>query len=127
MKPRDEVEGMLAAQMLATHNAAMECMRRAMLHEQTFVGRDQNLKHAVRLMSLYERQFAALDKRRGGGCQKITVEHVNVHACGQAIVGDVHPGALQPQSPDADSGVQSTAMLSDGSASSGEGARRSAC
>jgi hypothetical protein len=85
------------------------------------VSRDQNLKHAAKLMSLYERQLAALDKRRGGGRQKITVEHVNVHAGGQAIVGDVHAGALRPQSPDAGSGDQPIAMLSDDSASSGDG------
>ena len=36
--PRDELEGMIAAQLLATHNAAMECYRRAMLGEQTFEG-----------------------------------------------------------------------------------------
>ena len=29
--PRDELEGMIAAQLLAAHNAAMECYRRAML------------------------------------------------------------------------------------------------
>src|SRR4051812_47248380 len=34
--PRDVVEGMLAAQMVATHEAAMECLRRAALAEQTF-------------------------------------------------------------------------------------------
>lgn len=89
IKPRDEVEGMLAAQMVASHNAAMECMRRAMIPSQSLVGRDSNLKHAVKLMGLYERQLATLDKRRGKGKQKITVEHVNVHEGGQAIVGNV--------------------------------------
>ncbi|MGN3975260.1 hypothetical protein [Tsuneonella sp. SYSU-LHT278] len=87
--PRSELEGMLAVQMLSVHNAAMECMRRAMLEQQTFEGRDQNLKHAAKLMSLYERQLAALDRHRGKGQQKITVEHVTVEAGGQAIVGDV--------------------------------------
>jgi hypothetical protein len=90
--PRDEVEAMLAAQMLSTHNAAMECMRRAMIPEQTFVGREQALKHGAKLMQLYERQMAALDKRRGQGQQKITVEHVTVEAGGQAIVGNVVAG-----------------------------------
>ena len=42
--PKDESEGMLAAQMLACHNAAMECFRRAMIKEQPFAGRQQNLK-----------------------------------------------------------------------------------
>ena len=37
--PADEVEGMLAAQMIAAHQASMECFRRAMLHEQTLDGR----------------------------------------------------------------------------------------
>ena len=37
--PRDELEGMMAAQLIAAHNAAMECYRRAMIGEQTFEGR----------------------------------------------------------------------------------------
>ncbi len=34
--PKDELEGMMAAQLIAAHNAAMECYRRAMLGELTF-------------------------------------------------------------------------------------------
>lgn len=34
--PRDELEAMMAAQLIAAHNA-MECYRRAMLPEQTFI------------------------------------------------------------------------------------------
>jgi hypothetical protein len=37
--PKDELEGMMAAQLIAAHNAAMECFRRAMLGDQTFEGR----------------------------------------------------------------------------------------
>jgi hypothetical protein len=91
--PADELEGMLAAQMVSTHNAVMECLRRAMHSEQTFEGREVNLKHAAKLMSLYLQQVAALDKHRGGGRQKITVEHVTVEAGGQAIVGNVSHGS----------------------------------
>src|SRR4051794_24431159 len=36
--PKDELEGMLAGQLIAAHSAAMECYRRAMLPEQTFEG-----------------------------------------------------------------------------------------
>lgn len=93
--PRSELEGMLAAQMIAAHNGAMECLRRAMMERQTFEGRDQNLKHATKLMGLYERQLAALDKHRGKGQQRITVEHVTVEAGGQAIVGEVHTGGKE--------------------------------
>lgn len=93
LAPRDELEGMLASQMVATHHAAMECLRRAMIPDQTFDGREQNLKHATKLLGVYARQVEALDKHRGHGQQKITVEHVNVHAGGQAIVGNVETGA----------------------------------
>ena len=41
--PKDELEGMMAAQLIAAHNAAMECYRRAMIGEQTFEGRRENL------------------------------------------------------------------------------------
>jgi hypothetical protein len=41
--PRGELEGMIAAQLLGCHNASMECYLRAMLGEQTFEGRHENL------------------------------------------------------------------------------------
>jgi hypothetical protein len=93
MAPRDELEGMLAAQMAATHSAAMECFRRAMLEAQTFEGRGQNLGHANKLVRSYAVLLEALDRHRGKGQQVVRVEHVTVNAGGQAIVGMVeHPG-----------------------------------
>jgi len=89
IKPTDDIERMLAAQMVATHNSAMECLKRAALGEQTFAGRDMNLKHAVKLLAIYARQMDALNKHRGKGQQKVTVEHVHVEAGGQAVVGNV--------------------------------------
>jgi hypothetical protein len=89
IKPKDSVEIMLGMQMIGAHEAAIECLRRAMLTDQTWEGRDLNLKHAVRLMSVYERQVAALDKHRGGGQQNVTVKYVHVAEGGQAIVGNV--------------------------------------
>jgi len=90
--PRDEIEGMLAAQMIAAHNAAMECYRRAMLANQTYHGREQSLKFAAKLSNATAKLQAALDKHRGKGQQKVTVEHVHVHQGGQAIVGNVDTG-----------------------------------
>lgn len=109
LAPADPAEGMLVAQMIGAHEAAMECLRRAMLTGQTFAGRDQNLKHATKLMSLYERQLAALDKRRGRGQQKVTVEHVHVAAGGQAIVGSVTTGGRSQTEPPAPLAHQETA------------------
>ncbi len=49
--PRDAAEGMLAAQMVAVHEAAMECLRRAMLDGQSFEGRQANLGQAGEVAS----------------------------------------------------------------------------
>lgn len=89
IKPMDMIENMLATQMVATHSAALECLRRAMLTNQTFAGFEQSLKHAAKLMSIYARQVETLNKHRGKGQQKVTVEHVHVAAGGQAMVGHI--------------------------------------
>jgi len=91
--PRDECEGMIAAQMVACHHAAMECYRRAMIREQTFEGRSENLNQANKLSRTYSTLLEALNRHRGKGQQKVTVEHVHVHSGGQAVVGMVEaPG-----------------------------------
>jgi hypothetical protein len=87
--PKDELEGMLGAQLLASHNAAMECYRRAMIDEQTFEGRRENLNQANKLSRTYATLLEALNRHRGKGTQKVTVEHVTVNAGGKAIVGAV--------------------------------------
>jgi hypothetical protein len=83
------MEGMIAAQLLATHNATMECYRRAMIAEQTLEGRRENLNQANKLARTYATLIEALNRHRGKGQQKVTVEHVHVHAGGQAVVGMV--------------------------------------
>jgi hypothetical protein len=91
--PKDELEGMIAAQLIAAHNAAMECYRRAMIGEQTFEGRRENLHQANKLSRSYAVLLDTLNRHRGKGQQKVTVEHVHVHAGGQAVVGMVEtPG-----------------------------------
>ncbi|MGE3064906.1 MAG: hypothetical protein AB7K67_04935 [Hyphomicrobiaceae bacterium] len=85
--PKDELEGMIAAQLIAAHNAAMECYRRAMIGKQTFEGRRENLAQANKLSRTYATLLEALNRHRGKGQQKVTVEHV--HAGGQAVVGMV--------------------------------------
>jgi hypothetical protein len=95
--PRDELEGMLAAQLIAAHNASMECYRRGMLGEQTFEGRRENLAQASKASRTFVTLLEALNRNRGKGQQKVTVEHVTVNAGGQAIVGAVQaPGGGAP-------------------------------
>jgi hypothetical protein len=99
--PRDELEGMMAAQLLAAHSAAMECYRRAMIPDQTFEGRNQNLNYANKLSRTWATLLNALNKHRGKGQQKFTVEHVHVHAGGQAVVGTVErPGGRDKGKPE---------------------------
>jgi hypothetical protein len=56
---------MLAAQMIACHNASMECYRRAMLSEQTFEGRRENLNQANKLSRTYSALLDSLNRHRG--------------------------------------------------------------
>jgi integrase len=83
--PKDELEGMMAAQLIAAHNAAMECYRRAMISEQHPEGRRENLTQANKLSRTYATLLEALNRHRGKGQQKVTVEHVHVHSGGQAV------------------------------------------
>jgi hypothetical protein len=102
IKPTDEIEGMLAAQMVAAHNAAMECFRRAMIPGQTLAGRQVALGQANKLTRSFATLLQTLDKHRGKGDQTVRVEHVHVYPGGQAIVGAVsHNGeASQPSETD---------------------------
>ncbi|MCE8522121.1 hypothetical protein KBY30_14095 [Ruegeria pomeroyi] len=64
-----------------------------MIGEQTFEGRRENLNQANKLSRTWATLLDALNKHRGKGQQKVTVEHVHVHADGQALVGTVErPG-----------------------------------
>ncbi len=45
----------------------------------------------MKLLRTFAAQVEALQRHRGKGQQKVTVEHVHVHAGGQAIVGSVTP------------------------------------
>jgi hypothetical protein len=90
--PRDVVEAMVAVQMVATHEAALECFRRAVLPEQTFAGREMGLRYADRLVRSFAALTDALNRHRGKGQQVVRVEHVTVQAGGQAIVGAVTQG-----------------------------------
>ena len=86
---RDEIEGMLATQMVATHFAAISALRRFKGAE-TIHQQDSNGNLAVKLLRTFTLQIEALQRYRGKGQQKVTVEHVHVNTGGQAIVGVVH-------------------------------------
>jgi len=90
--PQDEIEALLAVQMIGLHNMAMDAMSRAMITDQYNVAVTENVNRATKLTRTFTAQMEALKKYRTGGQQKMTVEHVHVHKGGQAIVGNVNPG-----------------------------------
>lgn len=93
VKPTDVIEGMMAAQLFASHAAAMDCYRRAALPNQTDYGREMNLTHAAKLARANAAQVEALAKHRNKGQQKITIEHVHVYQGGQAaFIANGAPG-----------------------------------
>jgi hypothetical protein len=92
INPQDEIEGMLAVQMVGVHNMAMDAMRSVMIPDQYPEARNWNANRANKLLKTFAAQVEALKKYRTGGQQKMTVEHVHVHKGGQAIVGSVTQG-----------------------------------
>ena len=78
MAPKDALEGMFAAQLIATHMAAMDCY----LHVNKTNDRATHAYHLNQVNKL-SRTFVALlealNRHRGKGQQKVTVEHVHVH------------------------------------------------
>jgi hypothetical protein len=92
--PVGALEGMLAVQLIATHMAAMDCYKRlTTTHDRDIHG--YNLNQANKLSRTYASLLEALNRHRGKGQQKVTVEHVHVHQGGQAIVGHVAGGGVQ--------------------------------
>lgn len=90
--PRDTVEAMLAAQMVAIHDLTMNMARR--LNNIETVPQQDSASNALnKLARTFAAQVEALNRHRGKGQQAIRVEHVTVNAGGRAIVGNVTPGA----------------------------------
>ena len=94
-KPTDELEGLLAAQAVALHFGAMECLRRSVIPEQE--GRVAHVlrKDGANLARAMTDMLGALDRKRGKGTQVVRVERVVVNEGGQAIVGIAQAGAGQ--------------------------------
>ena len=90
--PKDSLEGMLAVQMVATHNMAMEMAGRAMYTEQTVEGVEMNINRSTKLMRTFTAQIETLQKYRNKGQQTIQVQHVTVNDGGQAVVGNITGG-----------------------------------
>lgn len=98
IKPRDETEAMLIAQMVATHNLAMTFARR-LNHTVTIPQQDSAVNGLTKLTRTYAAQMAALKHYRAGGEQRVIVQRVDVREGGQAVAGVVNSdrGARAPE------------------------------
>ena len=102
-KPRDELEAMLATQMVAVHFATMTLARRLA----QVGGAPDNAPERDSVSSAFNKcartfasQLEALKRHRAGDEQKVTMQHVSVNEGGQAIVGNVSQAARARRKPE---------------------------
>jgi hypothetical protein len=91
MRPRDEAEAMLIAQMIATHELAMTFARR-LKRTENIPQQDSAVNGLTKLTRTYATQMASLKHYRTGGEQRVIVQRVDVREGGQAVVGVVNSG-----------------------------------
>jgi hypothetical protein len=97
MRPRDEAEAMLIAQMIATHELAMTFARRLKRIE-NIPQQDSAVNGLTKLTRTYAAQMAALKHYRTGGEQRVIVQRVDVREGGKPSSGSSIParGARAP-------------------------------
>ncbi|HXB79622.1 MAG TPA: hypothetical protein VNX23_19820 [Bradyrhizobium sp.] len=91
IKPQDQLEAMLAAQMAAVHSATMRSAC-DLAEAESLQHRDSAERTFNKLARTFSSQMEALKRYRMGGEQTVTVQQVNVSEGGQAIVGNVTQG-----------------------------------
>ena len=84
----NSLEKMLAHQMAALHQASMQMFRRANLAEDSAIA-VKCMAAAVKAAAAYQGALTTLEKIRDEKRQHIVVQHVNINAGGQAVVGTV--------------------------------------
>jgi hypothetical protein len=96
VRPKDEVEAMLAAHMAVTNIALLELVARTRGAIAGHVYQGNGIKRldvlgnlTTKFMRTFTMQVEALARKRSKGEQNVTVKHVHVHAGGQAVVGNV--------------------------------------
>ena len=89
INPCDELEGMLAVQMVGIHHLSMTMMHRAANGDQPSNVVQDQVNRVTKLSRTFIAQLEALNKHRGKGQQKMTVEHIHVNEGGQAVIGNL--------------------------------------
>lgn len=92
IRPKDQVEAMLAGQMAAVH-AAIIASTELLYKTQTPQHQDIVANALNKFARTFAMQMEALKRYRTGGQQTVTVQHVSVSEGGQAIVGNLFDGS----------------------------------
>jgi hypothetical protein len=87
----NSLEKMLAHQMAGLHQVGMKMLHRANLMQEAKHS-VQYLNAAIKASTAYQGAMATLHRVRDDKRQHILVQHVNVGAGGQAVVGTVNSG-----------------------------------
>jgi hypothetical protein len=96
IKPRDQIEIMLAAQMAVIHEAIMAFTNR-LANSKTIPQQDSAERALNKLARTFATQMEALQRYRNGGEQKVMVQQVSVNDGGRAIVGNVMQAQRQTE------------------------------
>jgi hypothetical protein len=96
VRPKDEIEAMLAAHMAVTNIVLLELAARTRGAIAGHQYQGDGIKRldvlgnlTTKFMRTYTMQVEALARKRHKSEQKVTVKHVHVYAGGQAVVGNV--------------------------------------
>ena len=96
VRPKDEVEAMLAANMAVANITLLELVARTRAAIAGHLYQGNGLKRldvlgnlTNKFMRTFAIQIEALARKRRKGEQTVTVRHLHVHAGGQAVVGNV--------------------------------------
>ena len=96
LAPRDTLESLICAQLIATHAMGMDFLRRAVNCEQSKgaapEAADRQVNRATKLLRTFAMLSETLRAKRAKGTQRVIVRHVTVNQGGQAIVGPVVHG-----------------------------------
>lgn len=88
IRPRDQLESMLAVQMAAIHDATLRAAKT--LQGSTQLKQFDSAQNALnKLARTFAAQVETLKRYRSKGEQRVYVERVNVESGGQAVVGNV--------------------------------------
>jgi hypothetical protein len=91
MKAGNSLEKMFAHEMATLHNCAMRYASKAALEQDT-AHSIKMMNLSIRAMETFQKGLLTLRRLRGGGEQRITIQHVNVTQGGQAVIGQLQPG-----------------------------------